>query len=206
MNYSTLATPAIVKKTIAALKKNGISAEFVKTADEAKAKVLSLIPAGAEVMTMTSITLEQTGLTSELNDSGKYISVKNKLMNPDRDQDANQLQKMGAAPEWVVGSVHAVTENGEVIVVSNTGSQLPAYAYGAQHVVWVASTKKIAANIEAGLKRIREHIVPQESVRARKAYGLPNEWHTFVSKVLIFNREVNPDRIQLILVGEDLGF
>jgi L-lactate utilization protein LutC len=206
MSYAELASPDTVKKTIEALSKNGITAELVDTAAQAKEKVLSLIPAGSEVMTMTSISLDQTGLTEALNEVGKFKSVKNELASMNRETQADQMQKLGAAPQWAVGSVHAVTEDGKVIVASNTGSQLPAYAYGSSHVIWVVSTKKIVRDINDGFNRIDEHIIPLESVRARKAYGLPDTWDTFPSKLLIVNREVNPNRIKVIFVNEDLGF
>lgn len=206
MNYSKQAPKNIIDKTILALKANGITAEFVETADVAKAKVLSLIPKGAEVMTMTSITLEQTGIKDAINSSGKYNLVKNQLSAMDREKDSLKMQKIGAAPEWAIGSVHAVTKNGEVLVASNTGSQLPAYVYGSSHVVWVVGAQKIVKDIADGLKRIKEYIVPRESIRARKAYGLADTYHTNISKLLIVNKELNPERIKIIFVNQVLGF
>lgn len=206
MSYTDLAQPAVIQSTIAALTKNGITAEVVNTKEEAKEKVLSLIPAGAEVMTMTSITLEQAGIAEALNESGKYDSLKKKFMSMDRETQGAEMQKMGAAPTWAVGSVHAVTESGKVVVVSNTGSQLPAYVYGSQHVIWVVSTKKITKSVDEAFDRIEKHIVPQETLRARQAYGLPDTFETFVSKSLVINREVNPTRLHIIFVNEDLGF
>lgn len=206
MSYSTLASKDIVTVVIDRLKENNISAELVENRQQAKTTVLDRIPAKAEIMTMTSITLDQAGITEALNESDKYDSVKEKLKTMNRETDGDTMQKLGAAPQWVVGSVHAVTQDGKVIVASNTGSQLPAYVYGSGHVIWVVSTKKIVKDIEDGMNRINTYIVPKESVRAREAYGLPDSWDTFPSKILIINREVNPDRIHIVFVNEDLGF
>jgi len=112
------------------------------------------------------------------------------------------MQKLGAAPEYAVGSVHAVTEDGKVIIASNTGSQLPAYAYGSAHVIWVVGTQKIVANLEQGLKRIYEYVLPLESERLKKVYGVESN----VSKLLIINKEIAPNRLTLILVKQKLGF
>lgn len=192
--------------TVKALESNGISALVVENGEEAKEKVLSLIPENSEVMTMTSVTLDTIGLSAEINESGKYDSVKTKLTKMNRETDHREMQSIGAAPEYAVGSVHAVTQNGQVLIASNTGSQLAAYSYGANHVIWVVGAQKIVKNLEEGFTRIHEHILPQESVRARKAYGLPDTWHSNVSKLLTVSKEVNPDRIILILVKEKLGF
>ena len=205
MKYTHPVSEEVVNKTIEALTKNGISAELVQTAEEAKNKVLSLIPEGAEVMTMTSITLEEAGLAKELNSSSKYKSVRNKLASMNRDTEHREMQKLGAAPEWVVGSVHAVTEEGEAVVTSGTGSQLPVYLYGASHVLWVVGTQKIVKNVAEAMNRIKEHLIPLESVRARKAYGLPDTWNTNPSKTVVINQEA-PDRIHIIFVNQKLGF
>jgi len=201
MKWNELAKKTSVDKTIAALKANNIEAVFVSTGAEAKKKVLEIIPAGAEVMNMTSVTLDTIGVPKELNESGKFNSVRNKLM--DKTVSAREKKRLGAAPEWTVGSVHAVTENGEVLIASNTGSQLPAYAYGADHVIWVVGTQKIVKDKEAGKKRIYDYVLPLESERAKKAYGVPG---SAVNKMLIVNKEVTPGRITMILVGEVLGF
>lgn len=206
MTFTKPATKRRLEKTLANLSKNGIDAQIVQTGQEARDKVLSLIPAGAEVMTMTSITLEQLGLTQEINESGKYKSVKNKLSLMDRKTQGQEMQKEGAAAQWSIGSIHAVTEKGNVYVASNSGSQMPGYAYGSANVIWVASTKKIVKDANEAIERINEHIVPLESERARKAYNLPDSFNTFVSKLLIFNRELIPNRVKMVFVNEDLGF
>lgn len=197
------ANKEVTQRTIEALKEKNITGIFVDTAQEAKDKVLELIPEGAEVMTMTSVTIDELGLATELNDSGKYNAVKPKLFRMNRSTQGLEMQKLGAASEWSVGSVHAVTQEGNVVIASNSGSQLPSYAYGSQHVVWVVGTQKIVTNLDDAMKRIYEYVLPLESERAHKAYGVPG---SNVSKVLIINNEINPKRITLIFVNENLGY
>lgn len=96
-----------------------------------------------------------------------------------------------------------MVENGQVLIASNSGSQLPAYVYGAAHIIWVVSTQKIVRDLDDAIKRIYEYALPLESQRVRKAYGMP---HSNVSKLLIINREVNVGRLTLIFVKEKLGF
>ena len=205
MDFSKKAAKEIVNKTIEALAARGMTAEFVISKGEAKEKVLALIPQGAEVMTMTSITLEQTGIAEEINTSEKYTSVRKQLTTMDRKTHNREMQALGAAPDWAIGSVHAVTEGGEVLIASNTGSQLSAYVYGSVHVIWVVGVQKIVKNLDEGMQRINEYIVPKETQRAREAYNLP-EFNTNVSKLVIVNKEISPGRIHIIFVDEALGF
>jgi hypothetical protein len=192
-----------IQKTIESLKANGMEAVLASSKDDAKAKALALIPTGAEVMTMTSVTLSELGITKELDETGKYNSVRAKFKTMDKATQGLEMQRLGAAPEYTIGSAHAVTEDGTVFIASNTGSQLAAYVYGASHVVWVVGVQKIVANDLEAKERLYEHTLPLESERAHKAYGVPG---SFVSKLLMVNREVNPGRIHIIFVPEVIGF
>jgi hypothetical protein len=192
-----------VEKTITALKNNGIEAEYFENSSTLKKRIFELIPDQAEVMTMTSVTLDKLGIPKEINESRRYNSVRNKLSSMDREEQHFEMQKLGSAPEYVIGSVHAVTEDGKVLIASNTGSQIPAYAYGSSKVIWIIGTQKIVKDIEEGMKRIYEYTLPLESERAKKAYGAPG---SFVSKLFILNREITPGRITVLFVNEALGF
>lgn len=206
MDFSKIVSDEILQKTAEALKNNGFDVEIAENGAEAKEKALASLPEGAEVLTATSITLDTIGATQEINESGKYNSVKNQLAKMDRTADHKEMQKLGAAPEYEIGSAHAVTQDGKVIIASGTGSQLPGEVYGASHVIWVVGAQKIVSDLNQALQRINEYIVPLESVRARKAYGLPDSWNTFPSKILITNREPVKGRTKIILVKEALGF
>jgi hypothetical protein len=199
--HNHLPHPEVVSKVVAALKANGINASLAQNGEDAKAKVLALIPEGAEVMTMTSVTTDTLGISQELNESGRYNPVRHKLY--DKHTDPKVKRQLGAAADYVVGSVHAVTEDGHVLIASNTGSQLPGYAYAGGKVIWVVGVQKIVKDFNDGLKRIYDHVLPLESDRARKAYGTSG---SNVSKLLVVNKEVNPDRLTLIFVPEAIGF
>lgn len=200
---ATLPNQTIITKTSEALTKNGFTVHLAKDGAHAKKLALSLITEGAEVMTMTSMTLDAIGLSAEINDSGKYNAVRPKLYSMDRTKEGKEMSRLGAAPDIALGSVHAVTQDGELVIASGTGSQLPAYAYGSSKVIWVVSTKKITVDLAAGLKRLYEEVLPLESARARIAYGIAG---SNVNKLLIYNRELIPDRAHIIFVEEDLGF
>jgi hypothetical protein len=204
MNFNQIPTDDVIEKTKNALTSNGFNVEIVATGEDAKNRTLELIPQGSEVMSASSVTVDSIGLAKELNESGKYNSVKNQLNKLDRKTDSLKMHKLGSAPEYMVGSVHAVTQDGKVIVASNTGSQLAGYSYGATHIIWLVSAKKITTNLDEGIKRIYEYILPLESARLNKAYNIT--MGSNVSKLLIFNKEINPQRINLILIKEDLGF
>jgi len=205
-NWTKPASPEAIKRALKALNANGIEATLAASAAEARQQVLAMLPAGAEVFTATSVTLESIGLAKAINEQGRYDSIRNKLSAMDPNTQEREMRKLCAAPDFVIGSVHAVTEDGNLVIASNTGSQLPPYAYAAGKVIWVAGAQKVVKDVEEGLQRVREYVVNVETERARKAYGLPAEWKSYYSKILLFNRELTPGRVRLVLVNEALGF
>ncbi len=201
-DFSQLENMKVIEKTIKALKKNGIEAEIVENGDIAKKRVLELIPEGSEVMIMSSVTLIKTGIAKEINESGRYDSVKNKLASMDRKTQGLEMQKLGGAPQYALGSVHAVTQDGRLLIASNTGSQLGAYTYGSEQVSWIVGVQKIVRDLEEGIKRVYDYVLPLESERMKKLYNMPSN----VSKLLIFNKEISPNRVRLIFVNEKIGY
>ena len=203
MNFTKLATQEQMDKAIKALSENGIEVVIAENKNEAKEKVLNMIPEGSEVMDMTSISLLESGITHEIEKSGKYISVKNKLHSLNRETHKKEMNELGATSDYTLGSVHAVTEGGEIVIASNTGSQIPAYAYGSPRVIWVVGTQKIVKDMNTAMQRVYDYVLPLESERAHKAYGVTG---SNVSKILILNKEVIPKRITIVLVKENIGF
>lgn len=201
--YDQTATDEQINNAVIALGEHGIHSEVVENGKEALELIKNSIPEGSEVFTATSVTLDTIGADKFINESGKYDAVKPKLMKMDRATESGKMQKVGSAPTYTIGSVHAVTEDGHVFIASNTGSQLSSYVYGSEHVTWIVGTQKIVKNNDEAFKRIYDYVLPLESDRAHKAYGMPG---SFVSKLLIVNKEVKPNRIKVIFVKEKLGF
>ena len=200
--WDELASDTTIEKTVASLKANNIDVIVVATGEEAKKKALELIPVGSQVYTISSMTIDTIGLTQELNESGNYDAVRKKLYAMDRNTQAREIRTLGAAPDWTVGSVHAVTQDGRVLVASNSGSQLPGYASSSGHVIWVVGAQKIVKNIDEGMMRMYEYCLPLEDARMQKAYGMGSA----VNKILIINKEKFPGRTQsLCLPGNQQG-
>ena len=200
--FGTLASDSCVKRTAAALESNGITVLRATDAAEAKRIVLGLIPDGSHVYHGASQTLEASGITEAIEKSGRYEPIRPRIFSMDRATQADEIRRLTASPDVMLGSVHAVTETGSLLTASMGGSQLGPYVSGAGRVILVVGTQKIVADLEEGLRRIDEYAFPLEDARAQAAYGI----HSGVNKVLIINREVAPGRITVVLVDEVLGF
>ena len=200
--FSKLATDDDIMAAAAALERNGIRAIVVATGADARAQVRSLLVDGAEVFNNTSVTLQTIGVADDIERSGRYQAIRLRLYQMDREMQRREMRTLAAAPDYVVGSVHAVTMDGSLLIASASGSQLGPLVSGAEHVILVIGGQKIVTDLETGLRRISEYCFPLEDERARRAYGVPSG----VNNILIINHAVVPDRITAILVHEALGF
>jgi hypothetical protein len=200
--WGTRADDGRVTRTIAALEANGMTVHRVPDGATAKAIVLDLIPGASRVHQGASQTLDALGITLQIEKSGRYVPLRPRIWSMDRQTEADEIRRLSAAPDVMLGSVHAVTETGSLLAASMSGSQLGPYVSGAGRVILVAGTQKIVPDLEQGLLRINEYAWRLEDARAQAAYGI----HSAVNKVVIINREITPGRITVVLVDEVLGF
>ncbi|HNE06127.1 MAG TPA: LUD domain-containing protein [Anaerolineales bacterium] len=199
--FAKLASEAQIQKVTKALEANGIKVLIAETGEEAKNMVLGLVPQGAEVYSNMSKTLDTLGLSAEFDKSGRYNAVRPRVLALDRKTQADEIRKLRTIPDYIVGSVHAITEAGEVLTASGTGSQISSYAYGAGKVIWVVGTQKIVSDLSEGFRRIKEYSHPLEDARMQEAYGV----NSSLNKILVLTRDM-PGRITIVLVKEELGF
>lgn len=148
------------------------------------------------------MTLETLGIQKEIDTSGRFDALRPKMFAMNRETQAREIRKLVGAPDYAAGSVHAVTEDGQVLIASNTGSQLGAYSNSAGKVIWVVGAQKLVKDLNEGLKRINEYVVPLEDEHMQALYKI----NTNLSKLLIINKEIKPNRITMIIVKEKIGF
>lgn len=201
-SFADAATEDQIERAAAALRDHGIEAVVVADRDAARAAVYERLAEGAEVHTATSVTLDELGITDEVASADRYVAVRPRLYAMDRATQGREISKLASAPDVMIGSVHAVTETGDLLIASQTGSQLAGYAFGAGRLLFVVGAQKVVPDISTGLRRLHEHSLPLEDARAQRVYGRGSS----VNKVLIISREVVPDRITVVLVPEAIGY
>jgi YkgG family uncharacterized protein len=200
--FTQLASEEQITKTVQALEAHGIRTVVVETGEEARSRVLNLIPPGVEVYNSVSRTLELIGLAADIEHATRFQPVRARLRSLDRTTQQREMRRLAAGPDVLVGSVHTITEQGQVLIASAVGIQFSSAAYGAGSVIWVVGTQKLVRALEDGLRRIQEYSYPLGDVRTRQVYGQPSA----INKLLIVNGEMLPGRITIVLVKQNLGF
>jgi len=206
MSYTALPDPDTLQRTIAAVKARGIQVELVETKEAALARLQTLVPAGAVVMTGGSVTLTQIGFDALLI-SGNHLwrNFKADLLAEKDPVKLSALRLQGTLAEFYLGSVNAISETGELVFASATGSQLAPYAFSCRNIIWVAGAQKIAPTLDEAIRRVRKYVLPMEDQRQKNA---SNKNGSFIGRMLILEREPAYLRrnLTLILVNEVLGF
>jgi YkgG family uncharacterized protein len=200
--FAELASGERIAKAASALERNGVRPLLAATGADARGLVRSLLADGAEVYNNTSQTLEAIGVADDIERSGRYQPLRLRLYRMDREMQRREMRTLAASPDYVVGSVHALTEGGSMLIASASGSQLGPLASGAGHVILVIGAQKIVRDVAAGMRRICEYCYPLADARARRAYGVPSG----VNNILIVNKVLAPGRVTAIIVNERLGF
>jgi hypothetical protein len=199
--FAALPDEQTLAATVTALEEHGFSVEVVDDLDAARHAVLTRIPHGSSVMTNTSVTLQQTGIADAVNDGGPYDSARTKMAELDFATQLQEMKAIGGQPDYALGSVHAITGDGTLVIASSSGSQLASYAWGASNVIFVAGAQKLVPTLEAARDRIYTHSLVLEDARAVAAYGQ----HSMVGKILEIHSEL-PGRIHIVLVRQVVGF
>jgi L-lactate utilization protein LutC len=200
--YTDAADDERLQSAATALTANGFAVEVLDDAAAARTRVKHLIPEGATAFTAASETLRLSGIEADINDTGRYVAVRPLTLAMDRATQMDEIRRLQATPDVIVGSVHAVTETGSLVVASGSGSQLPGYAGGASRRIWIVGAQKVVPDLRAALRRVEDHCLPLENERALKVYG----WPSAISRLLILNLEPEPGRATVLLLRQAIGF
>jgi hypothetical protein len=198
--FTALPDDQTLAATVVALEEHGFSVEVVDGLDAARQAVLARIPERSSVMTNTSVTLQETGIADAINDGGRYESARNKMFALDFATQAQEMKVIGGQPDYALGSVHAVTGDGTLVIASASGSQLASYAWGAASVIFVVGAQKLVPTLEAAHERVYQHSLKLEDARAQAAYGQ----HSSVGKILEIHQEL-PGRIHIVRIRHAVG-
>jgi hypothetical protein len=200
--FTDPAPAASLDRAAAALTARNFAVEILADAAAARTRISDLIPPGASVFTGASETLRLSGIEADLNDSGRYDAIRPRALAMDRATQLDEIRRLLASPDVILGSVAAVTETGSLVIASGSGSQLPGYAGGSARAIWIVGAQKVVPDLNTALRRVEDHCLPLENARALQAYGQPSA----INRMLILNAEPRPGRGIVLLLREAIGF
>lgn len=201
LDYAAPASEAELESLAAKLRDRNFEAVIVDSGSEAKAAVMERIPVGSQVHSGKSKTLEDAGVFEELMESDRYDFIRRRTSKMDRRTQGDEIRRLSAAPDIMLGSPQAVTEAGQLLFASASGSQIGPLGSGAGKVILVIGSQKIVPDLDSALRRIREHVFPYEDARLRETLGVG----TKLTRILIIEQDYAPGRTTVVLVRQPIG-
>jgi len=200
-DFAAPSTEATLERVADRIRERNIEVLIVNNGADARQAVLERLPKSAEVHSGKSKTLQDSGIFEAIQDPDQYNALRHQALKMDRKTQGREIRKLIAAPDFMLGSVQAITEDGILVVASATASQIGPYANTAGKVILVVGSQKIVPDLETAFRRVRDYVMPWEDAQVRKAANMG----TFVGKTLIIEREWISGRMTVILVREPIG-
>lgn len=195
--------------------KRNIGGSYCNNKQEAIVKLLEIIPKAASIGISGSVTLDELGVVKNLEARGNKVF--NQYQSGLSRGESLEIRKQGTLADYYLASANAVSETGELVFFSGYGNRTAGISY-AKNVIIVCGINKITKNLNDALKRAREYATPLNCKRlgwntpcfkdgiCRQDLCLFPEYKRMCCQILIIEAEVTPDRLKVILIGENLGF
>jgi hypothetical protein len=201
LDFEAPASEAELEALADRLRERNFEVVIVQNGQAAKSAVMERLPEGASVHSGKSKTLEDAGVFQELMNSDRYDFLRRRTNKMDRKTQLDEIRRLTSSPDVMLGSAHAVTKAGQIVITSASGSQIGPIASGAGKLVLVIGSQKIVPDLDTAFRRIEEHVFPWEDARLREAMNIG----TKITRTLILDRDFMPGRTTIILVREPIG-
>ena len=199
--FAVPASEETIQRVAQRIRERNIEVVVVDDGDQARKVVLERLPEGAEVHSAKSQTLRNAGIFDTIHDESRYDALRPRYLKMDRKTQAREIRKLIAAPDFMLGSVNAITEEGILVVTSAAAGQMGPYASSAGKVILVVGSQKIVPDLETALRRIHDYLLPWEDTQVRQVLNMGS----FIGKTLLIEREWVDGRMTVILVRQPIG-
>jgi L-lactate utilization protein LutB len=198
----------LAQKVIKGLESRNMKAYYAATKGEALQKALELIPEGSSIGMGGAMSAHEIGLVDALK-AGDY-----RFIDRDAMEDKRQAMLDTYDADFFISSANAMTDDGILVNIDGNANRVSAIAQGPKHVLFIISMNKICPDLDSAMKRARNVAAPVNAQR----FGLSTPCaktgacmdckspDTICCQFLITRFSKHEGRIQVILVGENVGF
>ena len=211
MSPKEIANQNLANTIIKNMAKKNMEGYYCATSAEAVEKALSLMPEGASVTWGGSMTLTECGLMDALKTANYELIDRDTAKTP---EDSRLMYAKQVMADYYLMSSNAITIDGELVNIDGRANRVSCLCWGPQNVIIIAGMNKVCSDVESAVQRVRNFAAPPNCVRLNRNTPCTQTWKCgdcyspdcICSQVLITRRSSTPNRIKVILVGEDLGY
>lgn len=211
MSPKEIANQNLANTMIKNMAKRNLEGYYCATSAEAVEKALSLMPEGSSVTWGGSMTLTECGLMDALKTANYEIIDRDTAKTP---EEARVMYSKQVMADYYLMSTNAITVNGELVNIDGRSNRVSCLCWGPQNVIIIAGMNKVTSDVESAVQRVRNFAAPPNCVRLNKntpcaqtgKCGDCYSSESICSQILVTRRSSTPNRIKVILVGEELGY
>lgn len=211
MSPKEIANQNLANTIIKNMAKKNMEGYYCATSSEAVEKALSLMPEGASVTWGGSMTLTECGLMNALKTANYELIDRDTAKTP---EDSRLMYAKQVMADYYLMSSNAITIDGELVNIDGRANRVSCLCWGPQNVIIIAGMNKVCSDVESAVQRVRNFAAPPNCVRLNRntpctQTGKCGDCYSpdcICSQVLITRRSSTPNRIKVILVGEELGY
>ena len=211
MSPKAIANQNLANTLIKNMAKRNMEGYYCATSAEAVEKALSLMPEGSSVTWGGSMSIIECGLMNAIK-TGKYEIIDRDLAKTP--QEVREMYAKQVMADYYLMSTNAITMNGELVNIDGRANRVSCLCWGPQNVIIIAGMNKIATDVEDAIKRARNIAAPANTVRLNRntpctQTGKCENCYSpdcICSQFVVTRRSGVPNRIKVILVGEELGY
>lgn len=191
--------------------KKNMEGYYCATSAEAVKKALSLMPEGSSITWGGSMSVIECGLMDAIHQKNYDLIDRDTAKTP---EEAREMYAKQVMADYYLMSTNAITMNGELVNIDGRANRVSCLCWGPQNVIIIAGMNKVATDVEDAIKRVRNIAAPANTVRLNRntpcaQTGKCGDCYSpdcICSQVLVTRRSSTPNRIKVILVGEELGY
>jgi len=152
-----------IETLIKSLAERNIEGYFFENYDEAKSKVMEMIPMDESVGIGNSITLKNMKLSMSLSDRGNIVLDKTLAKNK---EEIKELKRNALLTDWYITATNAISLEGHLVNMDHSGNRVAAMLYGPNNVIVIIGINKITKTLDDAIFRVRNIASPQNARRA----------------------------------------
>ena len=211
MSPKAQANRSLANTIIENMKKKNLEGYYCETAKEAVEQALSFMPEGSSVTWGGSMSIIESGLMDAVRQGNYEIIDRDTAKTP---EEAREMYAKQVMADFFLMSTNALTIGGELVNIDGRSNRISCLCWGPQNVIILAGMNKVAADVESAIARVRNFAAPPNAVRLNRntpcaKTGKCGDCYSpdcICSQILVTRRSSTPNRIKVILVGEELGY
>ena len=199
-------------RIVEALESRHFEAYYCETKEEARKKVMELVPEGHCVSWGGSVSASQLGLQKAFHEGNYQVIDRDEAETP---EERNECMRQALLCDTFITGTNALSEDGQLVNIDGNGNRVAAMTFGPKQVIVIAGMNKVTKTLEDAVVRARTIAAPLNAQRfvgndtvcnVTGSCGDCKATGCICTYIVTTRQSRPPRRIKVVLVGEELGF